>query len=169
MEVNSYPTYYMTVADRAGSKYKIILEHNEELTAELLNYINGDLAEDTLEILFDYGRFVDHLLDLFANGIFKEYFIETARLVCWIKTQYSSDTKDVPFFRNKQHKRNIDAFYNYVSSLSENDLLQDKTHYAIKRRLRSIFPDICAAYTEWDYLYEIKEISTDADSTTTKE
>jgi len=157
----SNTAYYTLFADRAGNTYSCGFTGIETLSDDLINYINGDATTGTAEVLYQYSELVNHITITLANSVFETDYVKTAKLLCWLQLQYSN-TKNIPFFKDKKIKRDIMAFCDYFSSLTENEVSENKTRYATQRRLRSIFPNICLEYLNWDFLYEIKKISTSA-------
>ena len=153
--------YYTRIADRAGSTYFCAFPLAEKLSDDLLRYINGDINTPTAEILYQYCELVDEVTITLSQSVYKTNHLETSKLLCWLQSQYGN-VKGNAFFKDKKFKRDIISFGNYFSALTETELIEDRTYHAIQRRLRNIFPDICYYYLNWDYLYEIKKISTDA-------
>lgn len=161
MEHVSDNTYYTLIADRAGNTYAFAFSGMEKLSDDLLKYINGEISTGTAAVLFQYAELVYQITLTLAQSVYETNHLETSKLLCWLQSQYSN-IKGIPFFKDKKIKRDISTFCDYFSSLTESALCEDRTYHAIERRLRSIFPNICLEYTNWDYLYEIKKISTDA-------
>ena len=152
--------YYTLIADRAGNTYACAFSGMEKLSDDLLEYINGEIDTGTAEVLFQYAEVVNQITLTLAQSVYETNQLETSKLLCWLQSQYSK-AKDIPFFKDKKIKRDITTFCDYFSSLTESALSEERTYHAIQRRLRSVFPNICLEYTNWDYLYEIKRISTD--------
>ncbi len=130
------------------------------LSPDLLKYINGEVNTATAELIFNYAELIYEVTLTFANAAALTEPIATAKLLCWIKSQYSADTKNVDFFKDKKIKRDLTLFCDYFSSLDEATLTEERTYHAIQRRLRNIIKNICLRYSNWDYLYEVKKIST---------
>lgn len=154
-------TYYTIITDRAGNIYPYGFLGIKKLSDDLLNYINGDITTPTAEILYQYTELVNQITLVLAQSIFETNPTETSELLCWLQSQYDK-VKGNPFYKDKKIKRDINSFANYFSALTETELTEDRTRYSIQRRLRSIFPNACWKYANWDYLYEIKKISANA-------
>ena len=109
--------YIFNIADRAGNAYDFPVAFEKPIPENLLKYINGETTESTPEILFLYSTFIKQTTIAFAELAPEYYPVATAKLLCWINTQYNN-INHIPFFKEKKTKRNIVLFNNYFSALS---------------------------------------------------